>query len=80
MNTVLKMLKDRNSVKIRYSTPLSLLSKEGNIENYGLLLGVENTVEIRQQRTKGQKSNEYNKNNRFVRRRSVVINVLCLLH
>ena len=38
----------------------------------GLLLGVENTVDVIQQRTEGQKDEENNKNNRFVRRCSIV--------
>ena len=37
-----------------------------------LLLGVEDTVEVKQKGTKGQKNEENNKKNRFARRCSIV--------
>jgi len=38
----------------------------------GLLIGVEDTVDVKQYETKGQKNEENNKNNRFVRRCYIV--------
>ena len=38
----------------------------------GLLLGVEDTADVQQQKTKGQKNEENNEDNRFVERRSFV--------
>ena len=43
------------------------------LQELWLLLGVEDTVDVKQQETKGQKNEENNKNNyRFVRRHSIV--------
>ena len=39
---------------------------------FWLLLGVEDTLDVKQWRTKGQKNEENNKNNSFVRWRSIV--------
>ena len=41
--------------------------------NSGLLLGVEDTAEVKQRRTKGQKNEESNENNKFVGRFSFVM-------
>ena len=38
----------------------------------GLLIGVEDTVDVKQYKIKGQKNEENNKNNRFVRLCSLV--------
>ena len=56
---------------------ISSRSVDKAIRPYGLqrmwlLLGVEDTVDATQQRTKRQKNEEHNKNNRFVRRCSIV--------
>ena len=42
------------------------------MSRFWLLLGVEDTVEVKQLVTKGQKDEDNNKNNRFVRRSSIV--------
>ena len=43
------------------------------IAKNGLLLGVEDTADVKHYETKGQKYEENNKNNRFMRRSSIVL-------
>ena len=45
---------------------------QGTTNEIGLLIGVEDAVDVKQYETKGQKNEESNKNNRFVRLCSLV--------
>ena len=62
-----KNCNDSTTVIFQYSIKFSISSSKN-----GLLLGVENTVDVKQLVTKGQKNKANNKNNRFMRGSSIV--------